>query len=387
MNITGIITEYNIFHNGHKYQIDEIKKHSDAVIAVMSGSFVQRGDVAITDKWSRAKAALSGGVDLVIELPVCYALNAAPNFATGGINILNALGVVNNICFGSESGSIDELMSAAELLENENSEISEKIKKYVMDGMSYPNALTKAYSALIPSDILSEPNNILATEYIRALIRSDSKIKPMTVKRHKASYHDRNLYQNIASATKLREMKRNNENINDFIPYKLEDINCDIPYDISNLDSAIISKLRLMTAEDLQNISEVTEGIENRILSSANMSYSFETLVENVKNKRYTTSKIRRMIISALIGFTKDIYSPMPQYIRILGMNKVGMTILKQAKGICKVPIITKTADFKEQSPQFNLDVRATNIAMLCNPIPTHRIGNADLKKSPIIMK
>lgn len=387
MNITGIITEYNIFHNGHKYQIDEIKKHSDAVIAVMSGSFVQRGDVAITDKWSRAKTALSGGVDLVIELPVCYALNAAPNFATGGINILNALGVVNNICFGSESGSIDELMSAAELLENENSEISEKIKKYVMGGMSYPNVLTKAYSALIPSDILSEPNNILATEYIRALIRSDSKIKPMTVKRNKAGYHDRNLYQNIASATKLREMSRNNENINDFIPYKLEDIDCDIPYDISNLDSAIISKLRLMTAEDLQNISEVTEGIENRILSSANMSYSFETLVENVKNKRYTTSKIRRMIISALIGFTKDIYSPMPQYIRILGMNKVGMTILKQAKNICKVPIITKTADFKEQSPQFNLDVRATNIAMLCNPIPTHRIGNADLKKSPIIMK
>lgn len=353
----------------------------------MSGSFVQRGDVAITDKWSRAKTALSGGVDLVIELPVCYALNAAPNFATGGINILNALGVVNNICFGSESGSIDELMSAAELLENENSEISEKIKKYVMSGMSYPNALTKAYSALIPSDILSEPNNILATEYIRALIRSDSKIKPMTVKRHKAGYHDRNLYQNIASATKLREMNRNNENINDFIPYKLEDINCDIPYNISNLDSAIISKLRLMSAEELQNISEVTEGIENRILSSANMSYSFETLVENVKNKRYTTSKIRRMIISALIGFTKDIYSPMPQYIRILGMNKVGMTILKQAKDICKVPIITKTADFKEQSPQFNLDVCATNIAMLCNPIPTHRIGNADLKKSPIIMK
>lgn len=387
MNITGIITEYNIFHNGHKYQIDEIKKHSDAVVAVMSGSFVQRGDVAITDKWSRAKMALLGGADLVIELPVCYALNAAPNFATGGINILNALGVIDNICFGSESGSIDELIAAAELLENENSEISEKIKKYVMGGMSYPNALTKAYYALIPSDILSEPNNILATEYIRALIRSDSKIKPMTVKRHKAGYHDKNLYQNIASASKLREMKRNNENINDFIPYKLEDINCDIPYDISNLDSAIISKLRIMTAEELQNISEVTEGIENRILSSANTSYSFKTLVESVKNKRYTTSKIRRMIISALIGFTKDIYSPMPQYIRILGMNKVGMAILKCAKDTCTVPIITKTADFKERSPQFELDIRATNIAMLCNPVPSHRIGNADLKKSPIIMK
>lgn len=387
MNITGIITEYNIFHNGHKYQIDEIKKHSDAVVAVMSGSFVQRGDVAITDKWSRAKMALLSGVDLVIELPVCYALNAAPNFATGGINILNALGIVDNICFGSESGNIDELISAAELLENENSEISEKIKNYVDGGMSYPNALTKAYSSLISSDILSEPNNILATEYIRALIRSKSKIKPITVKRHKAGYHDKNLYQNIASATKLREMKKNGENINDFIPYKLEEINCDIPYDISNLDSAVISKLRLMTAEELQNISEVTEGIENRILSGANIAYSFETLVESVKNKRYTTSKIRRMIISALIGFTKDIYSPTPQYIRILGINKVGMAILKQAKDICTVPIITKAADFKENSLQFKLDVRATNIAMLSNPVPSHRIGNADFKKSPIIIK
>ena len=125
--ITGIIAEYNIFHNGHKYQIDEVKKTSDAVVAVMSGSFVQRGDVAITDKWSRAKMALMCGADLVLELPTCYTLNAAPNFATGGVNTLNALGVVDSIAFGSESGNIDALLKAAELMENESKEISEKI--------------------------------------------------------------------------------------------------------------------------------------------------------------------------------------------------------------------------------------------------------------------
>lgn len=384
--ITGVIAEYNILHNGHKFQIDKIKKESDAVVAVISGSFVQRGDVAITDKWSRSKMALMSGIDLVIELPVCYALNAAPNFATGGINILNALGVVDNVCFGSESGDIDELITAAEILENESEQISKTIKSLVSSGTSYPCALTIAYNSTIQSDLLSSPNNILAIEYIRALIRSDSKIKPITIKRHKAGYHDKNLYKNIASASKIREMYLNREEIRPFLPYDLDAIKCDIPYSISALDNAILSKLRLCSSEYLQNISEVTEGIENRIINAAAISNSFTSLIENIKNKRYTTSKIRRMIISALIGFTKDIYSPSPQYIRVLGMNKTGMSILKQAKEKCSVPIITKVADFKEVSPQFELDLHATDIAMLCNPIEDNRIGKTDLKKSPVII-
>lgn len=376
-----------MFHNGHKLQIEEVKKHSDAVVAVMSGSLVQRGDVAITDKWSRAKSALLNGADLVLELPVCYALNAAQNFATGAVNTLNALGITDSLCFGSECGSIDTLYNAAELLENESEEISQKIKSLTADGMSYASALTKAYSSQIDASILKEPNNILAIEYIRAIIRTDSKIKPFTIKRHKAGYHDKNLYNNIASASKLREMLINNEDISDYVPYSPNEINCDMPYLVSRLDNAVISHLRCTSTCDLKNINEVSEGIENRISAVANTSYSFDTLVDGIKNKRYTSSKIRRIILASLIGFTKDIYTPYPEYIRVLGMNKTGMAILKEAKGLCKLPIITKTADYKGESKKLQLDCRATDIAMLCNPNPEHRLGGMDFKTSPIILK
>lgn len=387
MNITGVIAEYNIFHNGHKYQIDEIKKQSDAVVAIMSGSFVQRGDVALTDKWSRAKMALLGGVDLVLELPTCYALNAAQNFATGAVNSLDALGVIDNLCFGSESGDIENLYSIATLLENESDITSQKIKQYVNEGMSYASALTKAYSADICEEILKKPNNILALEYIRALLRTNSNIKPITIKRSGAMHDDVRVHGKIASASKIRDMFKSNEKINDFVPYSIDDINCDMPYNISELDNAIISTLRRINTYDLKNISEVSEGIENRILSYVKTSYSFDMLAQNIKSKRYTLSKIRRIIIASLIGFTRDIYSPKPDYIRVLGMNTTGMKILKLAKEVCTVPIITKVADFKATSEQFELDKRATDISMLTNPIIEHRFGNLDFKNSPIIVR
>ena len=384
--ITGIIAEYNIFHNGHKYQIDEVKKTSDAVVAVMSGSFVQRGDVAITDKWSRAKMALMCGADLVLELPTCYTLNAAPNFATGGVNTLNALGVVDSIAFGSESGNIDALLKAAELMKNESKEISEKIKKYVSDGMSYPSALSKAYGGIIDPSLLSEPNNILSIEYIRALIKSNSKIKPFTIERSGASHHDTQITENIASASKIRDMISNGENIDNLIPYNLSDIGCSLPYSASTLDSAVISKLRLASSDKLKNISEMAEGLENRLIQSAMEYDNIASLAEAAKSKRYTLSKIRRIIMNTLLDFTADIYKPQPDYIRVLGMNKTGMAVLKQAKEQCTVPIITKTADYKENSKQFALDVRATDISALCCPDKTKRIGGLDFKTSPVIL-
>ncbi|MDY3971148.1 MAG: nucleotidyltransferase, partial [Clostridia bacterium] len=294
--ITGIIAEYNIFHNGHKYQIDEVKKQSDAVVAVMSGSFVQRGDVAIADKWSRAKAAIIGGADLVLELPVCYAHNAAPNFAVGGINILNSLGVIDAVAFGSESGSIDTLMRAAQLMENESNDVSDKVKAYMTDGMSYPSALSKAYNGLISSELLSEPNNILAIEYIRAIIRSDSSIRPITIQRNSAGHHDTDISGNIASASKIREMIFDGEDVSQLIPYNLSDISGSIPYSLSNIDSAIITKLRMASTESLKNISLMTEGLENIIIQAAMETDNFDALTENVKSKSYTMSKIRRII-------------------------------------------------------------------------------------------
>lgn len=381
--ITGIIAEYNPFHNGHKYQIDEIKKHSDSVVAVMSGSFVQRGDAAVYDKWTRAKAAVFGGADLVLELPVCYALNAAPNFAAGGIGILNALGIIDRVAFGSECGDIQAITNAAYLIENENTETSERIKLLVNSGISYPSALTRAYEDKIPKELLSEPNNILAIEYIRALIRQNSNIEPITIKRHASSHHDSDIHSGFASASKIREMLLNGEDAGALIP----DCGIDFraPRSVSKLDTAIISFLRSIPAAALKNISEMTEGLENRIIQAAMRSDSFASLCSQIKNKRYTMSKIRRIVLAAFLGFRADIYKPQPDYIRVLALNSNGMSILKQSKQKCKIPIITKAADYKGESAQFALDIRATDIAALCGE--TECEGGADFTTSPVIIK
>ena len=204
--VGGVIAEFNIFHNGHKYLIDEARKEVDSMIAVMSGSFVQRGDAAITDKWLRARAALMCGVDLVIELPVCYALNAAPWFAEGSINTLAALGVTDTLFFGSECGDTETLKRAAQLLENESAESSSKIKAYMSEGMSYPSAVSKAYGGKIPDGLLDKPNNILALEYIRAVTRSECGMNVKTVKRVGAEHDGTDVKDGFASASMIREM-------------------------------------------------------------------------------------------------------------------------------------------------------------------------------------
>ena len=373
--VSGVIAEFNIFHNGHKYLIDEARKQSDAVVAVMSGSFVQRGDVAIYDKWSRAKAALICGVDLVLELPTCFALNAAPNFAVGGVNTLASLGVVDTLVFGSECGDTDTLIKAADFADRE----SDTVKNYMADGMSYPAALGRTYG-----DIFDSPNNILAVEYIRAIKKYGADMKPVTVKRHGAAHDGDVVSDGIASASKIRGMILNNEDISPFIPYPLSEIGSQ-PYLLSRLDSAFATRLRTMSADKLKDISEVTEGLENRILSAAREYDTFTAIAEAVKSKRYTMSKIRRILIAALLGFTKDIYTPEPDYIRVLGMNKRGAEILKKAKKNCPVPIITKAADYKEKSRKFELDVRSTDIAALCSLDIKKKKGGLDFKCSPVI--
>lgn len=380
---SGIISEYNIFHNGHKYMINEIKNHSDTVAAVMSGSFVQRGDVAITDKWTRAKTALLNGVDLVVELPVCYALNAAPNFAEGGVKILDYLDI-DEIAFGSECGDIDTITAAANIMEQETYIISDLIKKHMANGLSYARAITASYKDTILPEILSSPNNILAVEYCRSLIRNNIDITPVTIKRTAVKHDDTNISSCFASASQIRNMLFKGEDISKLVPYDTDILNGNIPYNISMLDTAIIAVLRNTHPKRLKNISEVTEGIENRITEAAMSTDSFITLAHAIKSRRYTLSKIRRILLAALINFTKDIYSPDPEYIRVLGMNKKGMNVLKKAKKNCPVPIITKAADFKEQSPQFQLDLRASNIAALCHP--SNRNGNTDFTTSPVII-
>lgn len=375
MKITGIIAEYNPFHNGHKYQIEEAKKFSDGIVAIMSGSFVQRGAIAITDKWTRAKIAVENGADLVVELPVIYSLNTAQKFAKGAVSILDKTNVINYLCFGSESGNVKELSKAAELLINEPEYVSEKMKKFIGEGLAYPDARQKAFDGLINEEILSSPNNILALEYIKALIETESSIKPVTVKRYGTDYHDEFVKNGIASASAIRKMIKNKKPITELTPdYSFE------VYEESKLNTALIAHLRMMSEYDLSCINDVNEGLENRIKEALKYSLTIDELCENIKTKRYPMSKIRRIVFSALLGITKDIAKSDVNYIRVLAMNSTGAKILREIKSKSSLDIITKTADYKKDDVSFQKDILATDMFALCSD---KKMG-MDYTKSPI---
>ena len=385
MKVTGVIAEYNIFHNGHKYQIDKIKSNSDAVVAVMSGSFVQRGAVAIADKWTRAKAALMCGVDLVIELPVIYSLNTAQKFAQGAISILDALGTVDELCFGSECGDIEALCRAAEILDNEPKEVSAKIKSMISKGKCYPAAIEAAYDGIIPNNLFAFPNNILAIEYIRAINAAGSRIKPVTIKRRGAAHDSAEADNGFASASAIRKMMTAGEDISEFIPPEVFEImkNADAPYSQKNLDAAVTAVLRMADTEYLAKINDVSEGLENRIKAAAASAASIEEIADKIKTKRYTRTRINRIIFSALLGLTKDLCALPPYYIRVLGMNSTGRILLREINEKCALPVIIKTADYKKADRIFKAEMRATDIASLCSPDTSKRVGGRDFITPP----
>ena len=378
MKITAVISEYNPFHFGHKYQLEEIKKNSDAVIVIMSGPFVQRGEAAITDKWTRAKAALLNGADLVFELPVIYALNSAKEFAFGAVRLLDGTGVVDELCFGSECGDINKLLSAARALENEPKTVSDKIQQLISSGLSYPAAREIAFEEIIPQGVLSEPNNILAVEYIRALLSLNSSIAPATIKRCGSGYHDIDVNR-FASATGIRDKIFTGKEFSDLLPCPDFDVYC-----TSNLDTAMTAKLRMVSAEYLSTINGVSEGLENRIKRAALIYSSIDDIASEIKTKRYTMTRIKRILISALLDITSELASSNATYLRVLGMNNIGTEILRQIKNNSDLDIITKTADYKKVNPVFDLDIRAQNIFALCGG---NKKGNADLTTSPIVLK
>ena len=212
MKITGVIAEFNPFHNGHKYLIEKIKEKQDAVVCVMSGSFVQRGDVAVFDKWTRAEAAMHCGAALVIELPAVFATAPAERFASGATELIEKLGCVNEITFGSECGDIDTLINTAKILNNESDEVSQEIKHHLSSGMGYPLALQTAFKGSVSQELLKNPNDILAIEYIKASLKRNSKILFSTMHRMEVNHSDETTKNGYASASTVRKMIKNNEN-------------------------------------------------------------------------------------------------------------------------------------------------------------------------------
>lgn len=372
----GIICEFNPFHNGHKYLIQQAKSlTNEPVVVVMSSSFTQRGEVAITDKFSRTKSALLGGADLVIELPVVYAVSNAEVFAKSGVKILSSFTELNYLSFGCETNNIELLSKAASA--HKNMAIQAIVAKEMQNGSYYPKALETAVREIYGNDIaniLATPNNVLAVEYLKAL---PDIIKPLPIQREGVQHDSKTTSNNIASASYIREKLKKGEDISDFVPYKP----CELAFS-ENLEIAMLYKLRSMTANEIENLPDVTEGLENRIYSAIHKYNSIQEILFAVKSKRYTLARLRRILISALLGITKETQKIAPCYARVLGFTRDGEKILKS----CNLPIITSVKKGLSMGSDIeNLlktEVFATNVFSLATNPPQK--SNADFT-TPII--
>ena len=386
--ILGIVSEYNPFHNGHIHHLQVSKQltKTDFTVAVMSGNFVQRGDTALVDKWTRAEMALKSGIDLVIELPTVYALSSAENFADGAVKILNSLGVVDFISFGSEVGEITPLLEVANVLYKEPKEFSSLITTQLRSGLSYPKAREIALSQFFGSSqkyssIVSNPNNILGVEYLKSLKKHRSHIRPLTVRRDYADYNSKQEKNGIASATAIRTMIKNGKNIHRVIPYESYELieKCieegKIVPSLAVFEKEIIYTLRKMTLSEIASLPDVSEGLENKIKFAANNFNTLEELISNIKSKRYTQSRIQRILLYALLNISqKDINQSKraTPYIRVLGFNKHGKRIISAiAAANPKLKIIVSVKKFMEESNDnilrnmISKDILATNIYTL----------------------
>ena len=381
MNITGIVAEYNPYHNGHQYLTAKCREAGAThVVAVMSGNFVQRGSVAIMDKRARAKAALSDGVDLVLELPVPWAVSTAELFARGGLSVLSGLGCVDSLAFGCETADKELLFKAAEAVCD--IKVHDLIKDELDGGITYAaareNAVRKLYGDEI-ADVISKPNNILAVEYLKAMKSVGTNFNVMPIKRNGAEHDSLKENGEFSSASALRIMlERGDERAFEFMPEssvsefkRLEKVGR-APVAIDDSERAILSRLRMLSAEDIKEAPDVSEGLENRIYNAIQSATSLEELYSIVKTKRYTHSRIRRIITALYLGIApQDALHKVP-YIRVLGFNEQGREILKLAKEKASLPIIMKSSQSYELSEYgkhiFDLECKATNLYNLATP-------------------
>ena len=345
MKTAAVICEYNPFHYGHKYQLDETRKAGAShIVCVMSGNFTQRGDVAVFDKYLRAKTALENGADLVIELPTKYSLCAAEGFAAGAVGIIHSLGCVEMLSFGSESGDIAALREASAAADYAIN--SPKFSELMKSGKSYPAALAEAVNEYYTDDVyetLSQPNNTLAVEYLSALDNLGSRIEPFTVARSGAAHDSTEADGGFASATLIRKRIAEGADYSEFAPI------VDAPAaDISRLERAILAKLRTMRTEELLRAYDSANGLAERLHKTIRKANTLDELYFLTKTKRYTLARIRRAVLCSFLGLDKSSLLVPNAYIRVLGMNSRGREILSAAK--CPLPIDTSLRALSKSS-------------------------------------
>lgn len=385
--VLGIIAEYNPFHNGHLYHLEKSKEDtgSNYTVAIISGNFTQRGSTSLIDKWSKAQAALQCGVDLVIELPVLYSISSAENFAEGSIKILDSLKVVDYVSFGAETANIEILNKCADVLYREPRRYKILLSHELKKGLSFPKARENALMIYLNdirkyANVLSSPNNILGIEYLKALKKLKSKIQPVTIPRYGAGYNDLSYSSNIASSTAIRNMIKNNgfKVLQGLMPAPsyatlVQNIKTGhvIP-DISVFEKEIIYTLRKMQIQEIAELPDVSEGLEFAIKNAANSCNTIIEFLNIIKSKRYTSTRLQRILLYALLGITKkdmEISKKTQPYVRVLGLNKRGKILIAEiAKANPKLEIITSVKRFTDGNSNKNLitmldkDIWATNV-------------------------
>ncbi|PEY67760.1 hypothetical protein CN352_07845 [Bacillus thuringiensis] len=398
-----MVVEYNPFHNGHLYHVQETKKltQSDIIIAVMSGPFLQRGEPALISKWYRTKMALANGVDLVVELPYVFATQKAETFANGAISILNALHV-SEICFGSEDGQIENFYNTISVQKNEEETFNYLVKQFMDAGNSYAKATSDAFSHILTSEKnidMSQPNNILGFQYIKAILSQNSSIQAQTIKRFASHYHDETFNdQHIASATSIRKQLFSEEGsfttIEPFLPQATTSLlanykqNYGILHNWEQYFSFFKYKLMTMSSGDLRHIYEIEEGLEHRILSKIQNSSSFYSFMEALKTKRYTWTRLQRACTHILTNTTKEeirsanIEQHAP-YIRLLGMSQKGQTYLSKNKKKIELPILTHTKTFDHAALDIEKKANSVYFSIMHEPLRTQLLKQ-DITHHPI---
>ncbi|MEG1255230.1 nucleotidyltransferase [Clostridium sp.] len=406
MKVSGIIVEYNPLHNGHLFHINKTKEltDSDLVIGVMSGNFNQRGIPSIIDKWSKTRMALNNGVDIVLELPAVYSLSSAEFFSFGAVSLLNSLGIVDSICFGSEIGDIDLLDQVSTLLVDEPSTFQDMLKLELSKGLLFPKARSTAlihyltdktsYSEEDLAHYLNSSNNILGIEYIKSLKKLNSNITPYTLKREGGLYNSTNLDNIFSSATSIRKSLKSATSIESLINHipqtvyeefiNLKRNNYNFPFD-DMIYPYIKYKASTSSKNYFELIPDASEGLHNKILRSLENSTSYGECISMIKSKRYTYTRISRILCQYFLGFYEyDTLamrnSPCP-YARILGFTNHGASALKSMKNNANIPLYSKLP--KELNPWLKLDLQCTKGYSILNPSIR---PNEDFLTSPIIL-
>lgn len=388
--IVAIIAEYNPFHNGHAYQISEVRKKFEGVkiISVMSGSFTQRGAPSLLDKWTKARLAINGGCDLVLELPFTSAVRSAQDFARGAIRLIGKLGIVDAIIFGAETSDLRQLKDAVKIFDAKN--FSAQMKSEMSQGISYAAAVTKILSAAINVDekIFRRPNTILAIEYLRALPKN---IKPILIPRVGAGYNDSTLTEKFSSATAIRlavyekipAWEKISQAVNEKTLAELQVSKVNGLPDERFLLRPLLTKILTTSLDDLKKIYGMREGLENRLIAAAKSAKTFDELTAAVSNKRYPISRIKRLLLHLMMNLTEEKIFELrdADFIRILAFNDVGKILLKKIRESSSLPIVTKVTkhlterELKDENilpykKNLALDVIATDLREILFDVP-----------------